>query len=325
MRRKPKAVYRVLLREAWDIVSRRPSLWVFGFFATVLSSGGIFEIAYRSFKRVTGGRELFEELLSGSIPGYDTLTEYIRLFGRMEPWRQQSIVAIATLFGLALLCIAVASQVSLLLQADAKKPLALHKILLASKTFFWRVLGVAVLSKACMTLMLMAASLPLILYVTDATARNALVYLATFVVFFPAAVAVGILTMLALVSIVRGKRTLIHAIEEGIALFKNQWLVILELGAATFLVALAVLAVTSAAVAIEFLVASVFLVSAVQIGSVPVYVASVATAAFVMAATVLVASGFQTAFQYTVWLLFWEKAARAPILAKLERLWAKIT
>jgi hypothetical protein len=315
-------MYRPLLKNAWRIVWKDTALWVFGIFATVVSTGGVIETGQQAFHRVTAGRDLAEELFDGSVPAYDSIIGYIRLFALMEPWRQQAILAVATLVFLLLLVFGVRSQALLLRRAGAKKPPSLRALLRGSEHVFWRLLAIDVSAKALGIALLMAATLPLILFVNVPTLRNGILYVTGFLIFFPAIIVLNMLSILSVISVVERDRQALDAIEESLRLFKRHWIIMLELGLATFLVSVAIMAVSLVAVAALFVGTMRVIGSEAAMASSGFYLTGAAVGVFLLFGVFAVSNGLQTAFQYTVWLLYFRKAdSPLGIRSKLERWW----
>lgn len=321
-KRKPKGIYRQLLKDAWRIVWERKSLWVFGIFAGVVSTGGVFETGLRAFDRVSASRDILAQLLAGSFMGYESFREYVRWFSLMEPWRQQVLLTIFILVGLLVLVFGVRSQSLLVLQAGGKKTQTWSTLLHRSEHFFWRVLTIDLVTKALTVVLVMATTLPLVLYLTEPTLLYGVFYVATFVLFFPCLIAVNLLSLLSIVDVVERDHHPLPAAEKAIGLFRRHWVVMLELGLMTFLVSLAVIAFSLVGVAVLFVATMMLLVTSVFLGSGGLYIGSAVIGALLMIILFIVANGLMTAFQYTVWLLYYRQAQkREGIQAKLHRWW----
>lgn len=316
-----KAQYRHLLRDAWNTTWQRKGLWIFGIFAIVMTSGGVLDIALRGFKRVVGASELMDQMINGTVPGFGLFAEYVRQFTMLDQTRVAVSFAILVVLALALLAATVLSQSMLLLHAADKKPRPFADLLSRASRTFVAVFATDMLMKLCLALATLITSLPLVLFLFESTSLNAALYIVSFVFFFPIVMSVNSVGMLTIVGLVCGRRHPADAFHESLALFRKHWLVILELGVVLFAVSL--LAGLAAAALLLALTVPYTVATAVVLltSSQLMYLLSMGLAALVLVAIVLLCAGMVTAFQYVVWLRFYERSSRFGLTAKLERLW----
>jgi len=60
--KKSTTLYRPFLREAFAITWKRKSLWIFGIFAALISTGGVVDVVWRSLEKVGKTESLLENL-----------------------------------------------------------------------------------------------------------------------------------------------------------------------------------------------------------------------------------------------------------------------
>ncbi len=325
MRRKPEAFHGTLLAEAWKATWQRKSLWLFGMFAAAVSTGGVFEIGLKTFHRVKKGGEFLEELWRGSIPGFDDWVQYIRLFSLMEPWRQQALLAGFTVLGVLVVVLGVVSQAAIIEQAGDKKPLPVRKLLMRSEHAFWRVLAIDLAAKGLSLAALIAATLPLALFVRSPSLLTGSLYTGAFLVFFPAVIILNLLSVLAVVSVVEHDHGIIKAMEESVNLFRRHWLIMLELGIASFFLSSLILVAAVLGALVLYVLTGAMLMLAVTIGSASLYLWSAVFGSVFMAAAFLLGTGIMTAFQFAVWLQYFRHAKKpGHLVARLEHWWGKI-
>jgi hypothetical protein len=324
---KPVTFYRRLLLDAWKITWRRKGLWLFGIFAAAASTGGVMEVAFRSFRHIERGRNLYEGLAAGTVAGLDIFGQYLRQLRFMETGRVSAILTVITILGLALLIAAVWSRAALIIGAGAEKELPVKEVARQAAPHFWNVLAVTLTAKVASLLTIILTTLPLILYVTRATTGNAILYTISFLVFFPLTIIISIVSVLAVIDIIKRKERFTKAIEQALRLFGRHWLVTLELGIILFAaVMLAGMAVVAALVVLA-IPYTILLVIAL-ITATPFIFVLVHILGFTAIATVLLCYlGAATTFQHTAWLLFYERALKKngarEVIAKLQRLWAR--
>ncbi len=78
--KKSTSIYRTLLREAFTHTWQRKSLWIFGIFAGLISTGGVIEVALSGIKQVTTGGAFLQQLLDQTFVGYAHASQIILLF-----------------------------------------------------------------------------------------------------------------------------------------------------------------------------------------------------------------------------------------------------
>lgn len=318
---KAKAQYRHLLRDAWQTTWQRKELWIFGIAATLMTSGGVLDIALRGFKRVMKLNEVIDQALEGTLPGFGVFADYIRLLPLLDERRVAISLAVIILFALAILTAAVVSQSALLLHAADKKPRSLADLLSRAWRTFVPVFVTDIVMKLCLALATLMTSLPLVLVMFDSTPLNAALYVASFILFFPAVIAINSLGMLTIVGLVRGAKHPVDAFHQSLTLFKKHWLVILELGLVLFAISLFAGLIAAALLLALTIPYTVMTAVVLMTSSQLLYLLSMGLASTVFIAVVLLSAGLITAFQYVVWLRFYERSVRHGIASKLERLW----
>ena len=326
MARKPTPIYRTLLREAFALSWERKSLWVFGLFAGLVSTGGLFDAAYRSFRRIEQGRDLLTTIVSGSVPGYDTFGSYVTQLVMLDRSRVTATVTVAGLILIFLVITAVLAQGALIAGLLGSAEKAPHHHLNEGRPFFWRILVIDAAAKITQLLLIFATTLPLVLFLTRGGLSDGILYTAVFLVFFPATVIVSLLLALATINVVREDAHPVDAIHEAIRLFASHWLVALELGIAVFLAVAAAAFAGLCGVILLSIPYAVLVGLALYVGSPFLFGLFTIIAGISMAALLFTLAGWAVTFQHAVWLAFSNRAGagRKPkLLAKVERLWNK--
>ncbi len=235
MTKKPTAHYRPMLAEAWRLTWERKSLWVFGIFAALISTGGVVDVVVRSFKNVQQCGSLLARLMDSSFVGYATASSYLEQLQLLGQSRAMGIITLATLVGVLLVVMATLSQGALILGLKAKKTTSLSALKKASATHFWPLLVLAILNKLMTAIATMLMTLPLFLFYLQSTQQTATLFFVLILLFIPLLTAVNIVYMFALTDVVDGNRHPLDAIATGWKLFARQWLATLEYGLLLFL------------------------------------------------------------------------------------------
>ncbi|MFC1788145.1 hypothetical protein ACFLZY_02915 [Patescibacteria group bacterium] len=323
-KKKPKALYRSLLKDAWRLTWQRKQFWVFGLFAAVISSGGVVDVLFRSFKRIETGRNLFENILNGSFIGYEIFGQYVQQLQLLDVGRVSITAALALIIIIGILFAAVVSQGALIIGLSKRQILTLKQAWQKGLSFFWPIFGLNILIKALSIIMIILSTLPLVLFITRATYQDALLFFALFLIFFPLVIIISIVSMIALIDIIKSKSHALDAIHTGLIYFKRHWLVTFELGVILFFI-------TTIAGFLMFLILlllslpyTVLLVLTTITASHTLFILINALAFLLTVILILIFIALAATFQHACWLIFYERAVHKTrslhLKAKLERL-----
>jgi hypothetical protein len=242
----------------------------------------------------------------------------------MLPTAHQYILAAATLFFLAVLVtIGVLAQGTLFVGLAEKHPSNFKQLLKSGRHFFWRILGVDLLGKIGLGLVFLFTAVP-------AALLNPLPYgwhkyppFIALIIFLAGVIFITVIQMLALAGVVKKHLNAWAAVVEAWHIFRLHVLVSFELGILLFVTSLAavlgllaILAVLTPPTILLFVVAALF-------NSVILYNLFAIISAGIVAALLLLTSGFLNTFQYAVWSLYFERAEQFGIIPKIKR-WLKI-
>jgi len=320
--------YRHLIRESLQLAWQRKRLWIFGLGTALISTGGIMEVAGRSLGRIRRGSDWYERVMDGSFSGFRVFGEYVRQLRFLDTTQAAVLLALFVLIGIFVVIIAVRARASLLVGLRHKKDLTLGQAWQNSRSAFWPFLALNILAKITMWLLITLTTLPLISFVSTGSLTNALVYCLTFLLFFPAIVITQLIFTLAQIDYLEQPGSISKALRQAARLFSKQWLVTLELGIIIFLLVFAVGLVLMAVLMLAA-VPYVLLVLLAALSGVPFLFLLVQMLGFIGLATILLCYlGAAVVFQHAVWVEFYRQATgkitAKKVVAKLERLWAKI-
>ncbi|HLD17836.1 MAG TPA: hypothetical protein VJB99_02050 [Patescibacteria group bacterium] len=310
------SVYRPLLWESWRAALSRRLFWVLGALASLLATGGLSDLAFRAFKRISQTRSLILQWVSGSLPGYDTVSDFFLNFVRLEPWRQTVVILLGIIIGVVVLAGAVFGQgVLLSIQSPEKRPLRF--LFQEVRPLFWRLLGVDILAKAGVLLALLVTTPFVLLVSVRSFTRDALLYLVALGFFFIFAVAIQLWQMLALSAVVRGKKTLHEAFHEGVVLLGKHAPVVLEFGFLLFLLSLVGVVVTGLALFLVSGIGFFVLTSFLTMGWPYAYLTASLCLALVLILIAVGVNGIVTGFQYAAWGRFYERVKEGGVVSKI--------
>lgn len=230
----PTRIYRSILKEALELTWKRKSLWVFGLFAGLISTGGVVDIALRSMQRVKNQGVFLEQLADRSFIGYNIFASYIQQLTVLGVSRVSWIIAVSTLVLLGLAVAGILSQIALIL--SSKSPTDLHPHHLRKEAFkhFWDVFTIDLLTKIASILLTGLTSLPFLLFLTSTSPQSFWIVFFQTLVFLSLIVLLNIVSIIAIIDSVDRQSRPLEALTTAVRLFKHQWVATLEFGLILF-------------------------------------------------------------------------------------------
>ena len=315
--KKPTTIYRSLLVDAFRVARDRKNLWVFGLFAALLSTGGVGEMAAKSWHRLSVARNVCGEIVRGSFTGADTFGAFVRTAVQFRPSDSTFVMTVLALVALAMVAVSVASQ-GVILSGAGAKPLSDAKAVADGKRSFWHLLALNALSKAAHALLTLLSVLPILLILESPSGSSALVAFVTFLFAFPLTVVVAALFMIASVHVSRTNAHALDAIHHATAIFKRHWLAAFELGIILFLCVVLASAAFVVVVSILSVPFVVFLSLAVVSASTTGFLVANVLGAFLLLLLIFAFAGATTTFQYAAWIRFYALAT-GPIKKTISK------
>jgi hypothetical protein len=321
-RRKPTTIYRSLFADAFRVAWERKSLWVFGLFAALLSTGGVYEMLSKDVRHLAAGRDLYLDLWRGTFAGTELFGRYLRDLLELEPARVTATVTLLVILALLLLLASVVSQGALIAGAG-KKPISDRAAIAAGSRAFSSMLFLNILHKLAHLLLTALAALPLLLLLAKPDGGMLLAVFLAYLVSLPLTVFVATVFMLSSVDIVETGSHAFDAIEHALLVFRRHALAAFETGLILFcavLVASFAFLVLLALLAMPF---AVLISMALAAGSPFLFMTLNVLAVLVLLALFFCFTGATTTFQYAVWVRFCAHATapRQKIVSKIHRIW----
>lgn len=318
--------YRLFLKQAWSITKKYRHLWFFGIFASLLAIGGEYQLITQSATASPGGNFLSNSNIIWQII---LSPDFYRGFARLAVENSPALLAVIAIFLLSIvlaiimLYLAVLSQSAIIKQSaeillNKKKKLNLNISdgLVEAKKHFWRVLGLNTFSYIIITLSLFLVSLPLVFLILTDTLAISIAYTLLFIVFAPIALSIALLIKYAIAARVLENTSIVASLQKGLKLFRNNWLVSLEMSLILFIINFIVGALTLFFIALLFMP---MLFIAIQF-----YAPMLAAISLILSiGTMLVVASWLNTFQITTWTALYLHLQDKRGRSKLERLFAK--
>lgn len=318
--------YRLFLKQAWNITKRYRHLWFFGIFASLLSIGGEYQLITQSATANPGGNFIgsgnlvLQSLISPSF--YQGLIE-------LAAENKAALISLISVLLLSLVLVAVMAYLAVLSQSaiisqsaqiilskKKKEKLCINEGLSDSRKHFWRVLALNLFSSIIVTLSLFLISLPLVFLLLTDTIALGIAYTLLFIIFVPIALAVALIIKYSIAARVLENSSLVSSLQKGIKIFKNNWLVSLEMALILFIINFITGVLTLFFIALFFLP---MLFIALQL-----YAPVLAALSLILSiGSMLVVASWLNTFQISSWTSLYLHLQDKKGHSKLERLFAK--
>jgi hypothetical protein len=318
--------YRSLLKQAWEITWKHKYLWFFGLFASIVAGGGSWE-----YQILT--QNINQGLVDGSyfqLSSILALGEVAKNFGaglidlfRNDFWtilNGLSIILITAMILAFFIWLAVSSQAALvdnvkkIMDSKKKDPaLSIRAGLTVGHKYFWPLLGLNIIIKVLVAAAFFIVSLPLLFMVISDASTLTVIYIILFVIFIPVAMGLSLMIKYAIGYNVLDNKSFVASLESASRLFKENWLVSVEMAVIIFLINF----LASGAILV---VLSLFLLPLLLLGLI-MQLNCLAVGIILLAiATIIVFGSALTTFQTASWTVLFVNLKERVALAKLERI-----
>ena len=304
--KKSTTLYRPFLREAFVITWKRKSLWIFGIFAALISTGGVVDVVWRSLEKVGKTESLLENLADASFVGYDVAAGYIGQLALLGPQRTSFILIAATLMGILLVIMATLSQGALVLGIRAKGARDPYELRREAGCHFWSLFLIGILNKLLMLILVVLMTLPFLLVSLSTSVGHAVVFLFLMLLFLPATIIVNIIYMFALIDIVEDGAHPLSAIHTGVRLFAKQWLATFEYGVILFFAVFGAGILLLILLTLLLIPLSIVYAATLLTGSFSLFLTFNVISACLIFALLLTFGGACVTFQYSAWYNFYK-------------------
>lgn len=321
-------LYRDILKRSWQTTWKNKKLWAFGFLATFLQTSGIFEIINRAFNRVGGAGLDYVSFIETSYPGAPLvgLVSSLRVEKiSLDPGVLVPVIIIVAIF-IGLLWVVASAEGALVWSVKgAKKKLPAPEVGFAhGRAVAWKIVLIHVVSKLLLAALFIVTSLPLIAVVRDASFRNALLYIVSFVIFFPLVLMVSFMTVYTVAAMVISRESISRAVHTAWNLSVKYWLISIETSAILFAVNLVGGFLIAFLLLLLSLPVALLAMLAVTIGSSGLFGVIMGIAITIVVAAALLIGSIITTLELTTWTLLYERLRRRDAVAKIIRIFQAI-
>jgi len=324
-------IHRDVLKRSWHITLKNKFLWLFGFFAAVLGSGGEFEIIFRNYGNIDETSETLFSLQNLYQEGFITnvVTNAKNLIAAY-PFQGLLFLFVFIVVAIIVIWLAIVSQIALfdsVKKISAGQSSNLDNGYKAGSKFFGPAFGINAVIKVLLYVFLLIIGLPLITWflVMNNFAGALLFILFVFLVFVPLTVIVSFVIKYAVAYVViRGYKTW-DAVKEGWRLFSRNWLVSLELAFILLIIGLLVglaMIILLGFISIPFVLLSLV---ALFFGSNVGFTISLLVGLIIWFCLIAILGAAFITYQYSAWTLLFLKLVEDRAPSRLVRWFSSTT
>ncbi len=324
-------LYRTLFREALSQAWHHPRLWFLGLFASLLMTGGIWDILLRSLNHLGEDAAILLQNGSSFSQGLQTwaaqpLTNVSSVMGALGFASQLQAFLFAGSIVLAIIALSIIAQGALVYSLGIRHQGAVPSLqasLAIGGRFFWKV---AIFNAVTLSLLWFFRTLVLVPFMTpleETSLWTIITSIASYALYILAVIFLTSTHMLGLTSLVLQKYSITESLARGALQSLRSKLLILELGFGFFLLGV----VLFAGLGLTYIIAGVPLIilglSAALLQS--SWIADTIMTLFLSGALILFLAfgSFATTVQYAAWNSLALRVSQGTALSKLHRLFTR--
>jgi hypothetical protein len=320
--------YREALRTAWQITTTHKFLIIFGLFAAFVGQLGVLDLI---FKVGFAGTEYATFPLWALLPSVGAGSLSVSLAGiTLEAWMLIAwLLAILIGFGILLTLVAVSSHGALIHATGQyinhpRKEVGIDAAWHAGVSHFWRLLGVVFAKWLVLFGLSLSIGWALINAITYGTAWDAVLFALLFVLALVVGMVVSFVAVYAAGYIVIEEYKTLRAMRAAWELFREHWLVSIEIGFTVVLLNLLSTAIAVASMALLFIPSILIWMTASGIaGSIILFQIGTFISVGLFILLIATLSSFLTVFTTALWMDLFQhmhrKGLTSRIAAKLKR------
>ena len=318
-----RPLYREIFPRACKAAWREWRLWPLALLASILFTGGVFDILYRGTQNIperaamlTAPTNHFMQGIQGIARTFDGPVNVFSLVGSIE-FLLTIVILLVGLLGLS--CISQAGLVYGLASAERNQKPTLRSALSVGAQAFW---PVALLTAGSLILVWIARfliSINLSLAISFPDHTRSFLYLASFIVFTFISFVVTIVHMFALNAIVLQGASISEALMRAYRLFKQHWIVCLETATLLFMT---VIGIGIVFLTVYFLCMIPLMAAIIVAGTTQSYLllyGTMSVSATLFVVGLLVAGAYVTQLQYAMWTGLYRRFGEDGVMPKLHR------
>lgn len=324
------STYRDVFKRAYQIIKQNKFLWVFGLFTAVLGAGGEFEPLMKSYTTIadtTSNVFSIQALFRGGLLGL--ILDNIGNFFSNYPVQAILFILVVVLVAVILLWLAIISEVAIFGTVDRlakNQKSSLAEGFKVGNKFLLPAFIVNIVARAMLYVLFLILVIPLASWfiLNDSVIAGVIFLLVIFFIYIPVSIIVSFIMKYAVAYVVLEGKKVGEAFRLGWELFKNNWLVSVEMALLVLLFGVVtgvIILVAIGLAAIPFILIGIV---AYFFNSVTTFNAVLVVGTFVWIIIAAFIGSMYVAYQYAAWTLLFKKLVDEKAESKITRLFNKI-
>ena len=326
-------LYRTLFKEALSTAWHHPRLWLLGFFAALLQTGGIYDVLIRAYndlgleaaQKISGVSSYSQGLFSWATQPMTQVGQTLGIIGVFG--RIQEILLILVLLGITAGASVIAQGgliYGLGIRLRGQVP-SLANCLSVGGRFFWKTAAINIVTLGLLAFFHFLVLIPFGTPLEQTTIFTIILSIATYLLYTVAVIGLTAVHMLALNSLILQRYSVAESLARGFVQARKAWLIILELGLGFLLLGMLLFISLGAFYVIAGIPLLILTLSAALLNS--AIAATILKITFFGGALLafLVLGSFATSVQYAAWQGLGMRIAQGTALARLHRWFAGAT
>lgn len=321
-------IYREVLKHAFRTAWFDRRYWILAVLAGILVTAGSYDVLIRAVSGITNNGQFLSFLMDGTVGrilsegSANAYHNTLSVIGGVE------VLMFLTMLILATAAISCVAQGGLVFALGARKrglePTATEAFRVGAQAF-WPVVSLNVLVYAVLWILRFLAAFPLFLALNSSTQTNFIIYLVSFLVFLPLSFLTAIIQIFALNGMVLQGSTLGDALRRSFALFKKNWLVVLETAVIQIFLGFGVWFLFVLGLLLLLIPAFIMVMAAAIMQSGSLFVVAMIVGALIFVCALLTAAAFTIQLQYATWTYLYRRLGEGGVLPKLHRIARSLT
>lgn len=318
-------LYRNILKKSWEMLKKFKWLWLFGLFAALLGNGGELDILAQ-YQKLTDAPNFLMNLKENiTIFDPNVLMQGLIKSLAKSPFSVIIFIATVLIFLLLIIWLITVSQGALIEAAnkiDTNKKINFKNAIKKGQAKFWQIFGLNIITKFILYFILVVLAMPFsVLYLlTNSTIALTTITIFAFIFLIPTAIILSFILKFAFAYVVIKNQKAIDSFIFAWRLFKENWLISIEMAIILFAINLGIGFVTITLLAIISLPFIGLFILMLLIQNI-VGANAIITISIIIFLTIILFVGAGLAvFQYSSWTLLFQKLITGKRHPKLIRL-----
>lgn len=323
-------IYRPILKKSWQIMWQFKSLWFLGFFAALISSGGEFELLTRIIFDPTSDKGFMREVINSFKLGLqNTMSSGTNLWSNLWTLATDApvnivaailVLLVALIITVFIIWLTTVSQIGLIRNialATKNKVATINDGIDAGVENFWTVFLINFIYKIILLTIFIILGQEIVYFVFMGNIGT-LIHVILLVIFSIISVFISFLVRYQILHIILKKESLTSSFKSAGKLFKDNWLLSLEMAFILFIIYIITIYVMTFITAMLLAVPVVFTSYSSTVPTIVLIVLIITCTISIIALTLLV-TAWLSVFQWSAWIILFNQMSAGKTVSKIVK------